>query len=94
MANARIQIRRGNSNFWDDENPILFPGEPGYEKNTRRMKIGDGVTPWKDLPYFTAPGSSSYPGGGGGGGGDTGSGGLPLDPDDPDLVSFYENGKV
>jgi hypothetical protein len=88
---ARIQIRRGSATFWDDENPILFPGEPGYEKNTRRMKIGDGVTPWRDLPYFTAPGSYTPPGGGGGG---PGPGGLPLDPEDPDLVSFYENGKV
>lgn len=87
---ARIQIRRGSSNFWDDENPILHPGEPGYEKNTNRMKIGDGVTPWRDLAYFTAPGASTHPGGGG----DTGGGGLPLDPEDPDLVSFYENGKV
>lgn len=90
MTGSRIQIRRGNSTFWDDENPVLHPGEPGYEKNTRRMKIGDGVTHWRELPYFTAPGSSAYPGGGGG----TGSGGLPLDEEDPDLVSFYNNGKV
>src|SRR5262245_25979406 len=98
MANARIQIRRGNADFWEDENPILFPGEPGYEKDTGRtktggrMKIGDGVTPWKDLPYFVAPGSYTPPSGGGGGG--TGPGGLPLDPEDPDLVAFYNNGKV
>jgi hypothetical protein len=89
---ARIQIRRGSATFWEDENPILFPGEPGYEKNTRRMKIGDGVLPWKELPYFTAPGASNT--GGGGGPGGPGGGGLPLDPEDPDLVSFYNNGKV
>lgn len=88
MAGSRIQLRRGNALFWEDENPILRQGEPGYEKNTRRMKIGDGVTHWRELPYFTAPGaSSSYPPG-------TGSGGLPIDEDDPDLLSFYNNGKV
>lgn len=89
MAGTRIQIRRGKDTFWDDENPVLFQGEPGYETNTRRMKIGDGVLPWKELPYFTAPGGYTPPGGGGGG-----PGGLPLDPEDPDLVSFYNNGKV
>lgn len=88
---SRIQIRRGIADFWEDENPILHDGEPGYEKNTRRMKVGDGVLPWKELPYFTAPGGYTPPGGGGGG---TGGGGLPLDPEDPDLVSFYNNGKV
>jgi hypothetical protein len=88
MGNSRIQLRRGNADFWEDENPTLRPGEPGYEKNTRRMKIGDGITPWRSLPYFTAPGSSTYPGDG------TGGGGLPLDEEDPDLVSFYNNGKV
>jgi len=89
---SRIQIRRGHSDFWTDENPILHPGEPGYEKNTNRMKIGDGVTPWRDLKYFVAAGGYTPGTGGGGGGG--GTGGPPLDPEDPDLVSFYENGKV
>lgn len=48
---ARIQLRRGKAAFWESENPILHEGEPGYERDTRKLKIGDGVTPWRDLPY-------------------------------------------
>lgn len=51
MGNSRIQLRRGSAAFWTDENPILFPGEPGYEQDTRKLKIGDGKTPWRELPY-------------------------------------------
>lgn len=47
----RIQWRRGTSAFWESENPTLFPGEPGYERDTKKWKLGDGVTPWRDLPY-------------------------------------------
>jgi hypothetical protein len=49
---AQIQFRRGKAAFWDSENPILRDGEPGYEKDTRKLKIGDGVTHWRELPYL------------------------------------------
>ena len=29
-------------------------GEPGYEKDTGKLKIGDGVTPWNSLDYIAA----------------------------------------
>jgi hypothetical protein len=51
---ARIQFKRGSAAFWDSENPILFPGEPGIETrkgHPSKLKIGDGVTPWRELPY-------------------------------------------
>ena len=32
-------------------NPVLLQGEVVYESDTRRRKIGDGVTAWKSLPY-------------------------------------------
>lgn len=32
-------------------NPVLLKGEVVYESDTRRRKIGDGVTAWKSLPY-------------------------------------------
>jgi hypothetical protein len=31
-------------------------GEPGVEKETENLKIGDGKTPWSKLPYFGCPG--------------------------------------
>lgn len=54
MANARIMLRRGRAYLWTQENPLLELGEPGYETDTKRMKIGDGKTEWNRLPYWSA----------------------------------------
>lgn len=56
MGNARIQLRRGTAAFWTSANPVLHPGEPGYETDTRKLKIGDGNTPWRELPYSPTDG--------------------------------------
>lgn len=37
---------------WQSRNPILNNGEPGFEEETGKLKIGDGVTHWLDLPYI------------------------------------------
>lgn len=47
-----FQFRRGESSAWEKNNPILAYGEPGFEKDTNRLKIGNGVTPWNELAYF------------------------------------------
>lgn len=47
-----IRLRRGSYYEWEQKNPILEDGEPGYETLTNRYKIGDGNTAWRDLPYF------------------------------------------
>lgn len=52
MGNSRIQLRRGKASFWADANPTLHPGEPGYETDTEKLKIGNGELPWNELPYF------------------------------------------
>lgn len=36
---------------WAANNPILQLGELGSEKDTNKIKVGDGVTAWNDLPY-------------------------------------------
>lgn len=41
-------------------NPILALGETGYEQDTGRLKIGDGVTAWNSLPYKFEDQSSTY----------------------------------
>ena len=49
-----LQIRRGNAQRFRSANPVLQSGEiaygnlPGIKFNI--VKIGDGVTPWNDLP--------------------------------------------
>lgn len=47
-----FQLRRGNASVWIKNNPILARGEPGFEIDTNRLKIGDGATPWVDLKYI------------------------------------------
>lgn len=49
---ARLSIRRGTKDVWESENTVLLEGEPGWELDTERLKIGDGVSPWVDLNYF------------------------------------------
>lgn len=40
-------------------NPILLAGQEGYETDTRKRKVGDGVTAWNDLQYDAAGSSDS-----------------------------------
>lgn len=47
-----IRFRKGPSNLWAARNPVLGLGEPGYESDTGKMKIGDGVHAWLAIPYF------------------------------------------
>ena len=50
MAN-RIQYRRDIASQWTAENPVLAVGEPGYETDTDKIKIGDRSTAWTSLAY-------------------------------------------
>jgi hypothetical protein len=49
---SRIQLRRGTAASWTSVNPTLAQGEAGYEVDTGRLKIGDGVSAWVSLDYF------------------------------------------
>jgi hypothetical protein len=53
MALTRMQQRRGVASQWASENPILGAGEIGFETDNSRFKIGDGVTAWSSLEYFS-----------------------------------------
>lgn len=48
---SKIQLRRGTASQWSTVNPVLSDGEPGVEKDTGRVKFGDGVSTWLALPY-------------------------------------------
>lgn len=48
----RFELRRGPAAEWTAENPVLSAGEPGFENDTGKLKIGDGVQVWTSLPYF------------------------------------------
>ena len=47
-----IQLRRDTSTNWITANPVLAQGELGLETNTRKIKVGDGSTPWNSLLYY------------------------------------------
>jgi hypothetical protein len=53
---TRMQQRRGTAAQWvssnDGDGPILNAGEIGWESDTNKFKIGDGVNNWIDLTYF------------------------------------------
>ena len=50
---TKIQIRNGTFQEWYDANPMLAMGEPGFESDTGRFKIGDGINHWNDLLYMS-----------------------------------------
>lgn len=50
-ADNIIQFRQGTASQWSAANPVLSNGEMGYETDTRRSKVGDGVTAWNALAY-------------------------------------------
>ena len=52
---ATIKLRRGTSLEWTNSNPnvVLSLGEPGFETDTHKLKIGDGTTAWHSLDYVS-----------------------------------------
>lgn len=53
-----IYIRSGTTQEWMSENPVLGLGEITYDTKKKKIKIGDGSTPWDKLPYIGGGGSS------------------------------------
>ncbi len=51
-STARIRLRRDTEANWTAANPTLLNGEMGIETDTRRYKVGDGVTAWSSLSYY------------------------------------------
>lgn len=49
-----LKLRRDVAADWRTANPILSDGEPGYESDTGKLKIGDGATRWLGLGYFNS----------------------------------------
>lgn len=51
-----IRLRRDSAQQWALKNPILLLDEVGLETDTRKFKIGNGITPWSNLPYGNVTG--------------------------------------
>lgn len=48
---TKIQLRRDTASNWSTNNPTPSTGEPCFETDTGRLKIGDGITAYNSLPY-------------------------------------------
>lgn len=56
-VNGEISQRHDSTANWDYVNPILPLGQLGWEHGISVLapvgvKMGDGITPWDDLPYY------------------------------------------
>lgn len=58
---TRIQVRRDTSANWTKNNPVLASGEPAYETDTGKFKIGDGSKNYTALPYQGGGGGTDTP---------------------------------
>lgn len=47
-----FKLRRGTSAEWASKNPVLAQGEPGFEIDTLKLKIGNGQSAYNDLEYI------------------------------------------
>ena len=60
-----MQQRRGTAAQWVSTNagagPVLNSGEIGWESDTNKFKIGDGVNNWANLDYFADSNSTVNP---------------------------------
>lgn len=109
VGDLRYRIRRGTPGEWATKNPVLMSGEQGLELITGVVKLGDGVTPWNDLPvykrwedikaYVDAEISAVVAGAGGVSEQDltdhvNSQTPHPVYDDGPSLILLYENAKV
>ena len=62
MLRSIVQHRRGTTNEWSASKVIPKEGEIVIEEldnGTKKIKLGDGITPFKDLPYISGSGGGS-----------------------------------
>ena len=50
---VKVDIRRDTASNFTTANPTLKAGEPAFETDTKKLKVGDGSTAWTSLAYVT-----------------------------------------
>lgn len=53
IIKTTFKLRRGSWAEWQEKNPILAQGEPGFAYDTFTLRIGNGFLPWSELPDIT-----------------------------------------
>lgn len=86
VTSMRFACRRRTAADWTSGNEVLLAGEIGYETDTDKFKIGDGVTAWNSIVgYFSKTG---------GGGGSAAWGGITGTLTDQTDLATALSGKV
>lgn len=55
-TSAILRHRRDTAANWTANDPVLEDGQQGFETDTLKSKLGDGVTAWTALSYASEPG--------------------------------------
>ena len=58
FVTARLTFRKGSTQEWRDNDPILLQGEPSIDTTLNKFKIGNGLDKWSQLPYIESLGGS------------------------------------
>ena len=54
VIKTTFKFRPNLASYWAEKNPVLAEGEPCFELDTGKLKIGNGTTVYKDLPYVNS----------------------------------------
>lgn len=54
-TSAILRHRRDTAANWTANDPVLEDGQQGFETDTLKSKLGDGVTAWTALSYASSP---------------------------------------
>jgi hypothetical protein len=55
-AQTVIKLRRDTAANWTTVDPVLAAGEAGFESDSNKLKIGDGISLWSELSYASGGG--------------------------------------
>lgn len=58
IIKTTFKLRRDLAANWQELNPVLLDGEPGFEIDTLKLKIGNGILSWNELTYISEKGMS------------------------------------
>ena len=51
VISTTFKLKRGTAARWEELNPILAQGEPGFAHDVNVLKIGNGIDEWLNLAY-------------------------------------------
>lgn len=54
VIRTTFKFRRNLASYWEEKNPVLAEGEPCFELDTGKLKIGNGSDAYNNLPYLNA----------------------------------------